>query len=377
MNYSNVEVYLKRKYTFKYNEVLNRTFFKKNSGGSSSLKLLDDYYLNSMYRELSNKNLKIGKAALRDLLQSDFVPRFNPIMDYFKNLKTWDGSNDFITSLACTVNSTDNKVFQWAFKKWFVAMIGCAYSQNITNHCALILIGPQGLGKSSWIQGLLPIELKDYLSSGKVDPTRKDSVFLLAECMLINLEEVGTFSRSEAEAFKEIITKEVIRERRPYGVFAENYVRRASFIGSSNNQKILVDVTGNRRFLVFEISGFKKIDSQLLDNAYSQGFYLFKKNFQYWFDQKDIQKINKHNEQYREVLQEEVLLSKYFLPVFTKGKGVLFMNATETINYISNYEKSTVILKALSPVEMGKVLKAKGFKELKVKGVKKYMLKRK
>ena len=52
------------------------------------------------------------------------------------------------------------------------------------------------------------------------------------------MEEIGVFNRSQIEAFKELITKSTIRERRAYGVFSEDYVRRASFAGATNNKQL-------------------------------------------------------------------------------------------------------------------------------------------
>lgn len=374
MSLKETEKYLKPKYDLRYNVINNRTYFKYKTCTSCSFILLIDYVLNSIHRELRKKNINISKSALRDLLQSDFVKKYNPITSYFKSLEKWDSKTDYINQLVKTVETNNNILFQWAFKKWFVAMIACAVDDKVVNHCVLIFIGEQGIGKSRWSESLLPEELKSLMSSGRINPNDKDSMFLLTECMLIIMEEIGTFSKHQTEAFKELITKDVIRERRAYAVYAENYVRRASFIGSSNNPQILVDITGNRRFLVFKAVKILSTGNIDLDKVYAQGFYLYKNGFQYWFDQKDIKKINAHNNQFRLVSSEEELLLKYYEPAQRDDEPALFLSATEVVRHIIKRENITIANK-LTNVEMGKVLSARGFVEIKKKGLKKYILK--
>jgi len=374
MSRKGIEKHLKKYHVLKFNIVLNRTFIKTKVCISCPLYIVSDYILNSLLRELTNAGHRISKGSLRDLLQSDFVERYNPIEDYFNSLPLWDNQTDHINALASTVKTTNDSLFRWAFKKWFVAFIACALDESITNHTAIIFIGIQAVGKTTWIELLLPDELVPYCYSGRINPHNKDSILQLSECILIIMEEIGTFNARDVEAFKELITKSVIRERRAYGVFSENYIRRASFIGSSNNHSILVDVTGNRRFLVFETLKFTDTSDIDLDKVYAQGYHLYNSGIQHWFDQKDIEKINAHNEQFRQIGLEEELLVKYFKITVKTDKNALFMSATEVIMFLKEKEQH-LLLKPLYPVEMGKVLRAKGFDETKKKGLKKYILK--
>ena len=121
---------------------------------------------------------------------------------------------------------------------------------RVSNHQVLVLSGAQGSGKTTFLQGLLPPSLPSYIYSGPIDPTSKDSLSLLAECFLINLDELDSLSRSKEAALKELITKDTIKYRRPYGTYHENYIRKASFTGSVNHESVLSDSSGSRRFLV-------------------------------------------------------------------------------------------------------------------------------
>ena len=364
-----IEKFLNAKYIFRYNEILGRTLYK-NKNNKGSFKLLKNYKLNSIYRELKNNGIKVSVQGLKSLLESDYVPKFDPFKAYFENLPKSDGKTDYILKLAKMVKTTDDELFHWAFKKWIVAFVACAIKEEITNHTALILTGKQGSGKTTWLTNLVPKKLKEYCYSGKIKPENKDSNILLSERLLINMDEMASYTKNQVEAFKELITKDVVSERRAYGYFTENYVRRASFVGSSNHKDVLMDVTGNRRFLVFESTNIEYLKKVDLDLVYSQAIALFRSGFKYFFDKEDIARIEANNEQYKQTNLEEEYLDKYFrIPSDGDEKSIVRMNASEIIEYIKS--KTNTYL-GLKPVSFGKLLKSKGFQTSKIDGLYKY-----
>lgn len=355
-----IEEYLSKKYDFIFNEVRNRTYFKKK-GSNKPFTLIQDFEINSLQRELNNINFNISRQSLKNLLESEFVERVNPINTYFDKLPKWDGTTDYLTEYLKSVVTTDDNNFRWAFKKWFVAMIACANNPDIINHCAIILIGKQGIGKSTWFNNLLPKELKPYFYSGRINPSDKDTLLHLSECIIIVMEEIGAFTKAQTESFKELLTKDAIRVRRAYGVFAENYQRIASFVGSTNNRTVLSDITGNRRFLVFEALRFSSTNQCNIDKVYAQGYALYQQGFQYWFDLSEIKRVNTINEKYRQISDEEQYLLKHFCKANNRKDNVIPLNATEVVATIQQAEGKDFTLD-LSAIEMGKVLNALGFK---------------
>ena len=367
----NIEKYLNSKYEFKYNEILCRTFYKEKVKGAS-FSLLKGYKFNSIFRELKNNDIKVSAQGLKCLLESDFVKRFNPFKDYFATLPEWDEKQDYISDLASKVSTTDDELFKWAFKKWLVAFVGCSIKENVANHSVLILTGEQGSGKTTWLMNLLPKQLKEYGYSGNIKPGNKDSNILLSEKILINIDELASYSKAQVEAYKELITKDKITERRAYGYFSENYTRRASFVGSSNHNEILMDVTGNRRFLVFETLNINYKSTIDYTQLYAQALHLFNTGFQHYFDKEDIKRIERNNEKYKQSSQEDEYVEKYFsLPEFTEDEERVYMNATEVVEYLKNQISIHV---SFNVVSIGKLLKAKGYRSMKKKGIKKFIL---
>ena len=191
--------------------------------------------------------------------------------------------------------------------------------ENIVNYTVLILIGEQSSGKTTWIGKLVPPQMKvNYYYSGTINLGSKDTIIMLSESMLINLEELSILSPKQQYELKEIITMKQIRIRRPYGRVNETLPRRASFIGSTNDKKILSDTTGSRRFLVFDVLSIRHLHTIDINLVFSQAFSLYNQKFKYWFDGSEIQMINQNNEQFREVSAEEELLLLMLSPCYER-----------------------------------------------------------
>jgi predicted P-loop ATPase len=365
-----IENYLNVKYAFHYNVLTNRTFIKEQN--NTDYKLLNSYKINSIKRELNNSSISCSLSDIKSLLESDYVPQFNPFTDYFNNLPKWDQQTDYIQELIETVETTNQDDFAWAFKKWLVAMVACAIEDETTNQAILIFTGGQGIGKTTWMSKLIPTNLKEYFYSGTIQPNNKDNNLLLSERLIINLDELASFNKKQIELFKEMITKGVVSERRAYGHFTENYVRRASFVGSSNHNEILMDVTGNRRFLCFEAKAFTRDFHINMDLVYSQVMHLLKENFKYYFDLEDISRLEENNKMFKQSCEEEEWIDDLFELATNEESDIVYYNASEIIEHIKTRKK---IFQKISPIEIGKIMTSKAFNRKKISGVWKYIIK--
>jgi|JI7StandDraft_1071085.scaffolds.fasta_scaffold35405_2 hypothetical protein len=305
-----VEQYLNQHYDLRINIVLNKVEGKKKA--SSTFGILTEYGFNSILRELLLNGIPANSAMLRALLNSNFCISYNPIKEHFESLPKWDLEHDYIDELAESVITSDQEYWKKSFKKWLVALVGCSIEEKVTNHAVIVFAGKQGIGKTTWLQNLLPEPLYNYYYSGVISPANKDTLIHLSECLLINLDELESLNKSELGDLKAFITKESIRVRRPYEKDSENCIRRASFVGSVNKSEFLHDMTGNRRFLCFEVESIDFLKKFDLEKVYSQAYQLFKSGFKYWFSTEDVEQINTKNEQFRSLsLEEEWLLKNY------------------------------------------------------------------
>ena len=364
-----LELFLSNKYVFRHNIVSGKLEFQYF--GKKKWNVMNDFIENSMLRECLKGRIKTNLSSLRNLLYSDFCELFNPFEDYFFNLPTYDEKTDYITELANTITTTKQDLWQQCFKKWLVAMVGCVLDDKVINHTVIVFSSKQGLGKTTWVEKLVPKPLKEYLFSGTINPNNKDTLVQLSECMLINLDELENLNRSEIGSLKEIITKTQIRMRKAYGHNNETMPRRASFAGSVNTAQFLNDSTGSRRFLCFELEGIKYQHNVDINMAFSQALFLFKSGFRYWFDQEEIKSITENNEQYQLHSPEEELLLTWFEPC-EREKANVFLNASQIAAKLA--EKAKINITDGTINKLGKALKKHNFIRLKKNGIAVYAL---
>ncbi|WP_332029935.1 VapE domain-containing protein, partial [Kaistella sp.] len=351
-----LENFLNNRYKFRYNEVLGKLEYKKVNG--KVWKYITDFKENSILREIQKAKVRCSINSLRNLLRSDFCEMYDPFKDYFENLAEYTGDKDYIEELALTITTTKPDLWKECFKKWFVAMVACVLDEKQINHTVIVFSGKQGLGKTTWIEKLMPRELKQYIFSGTVNPNNKDTLIHLAECMLINLDELENLNRTEIGSLKELITKTHIRMRKAYGHNNENMPRRASFAGSVNTAQFLNDTTGSRRFLCFELENIEYQHEVDINLCYAQALKLYKDGFRHWFNKEEIKNIDANNEQYQLKSPEEELLLIWF-EAAEKHSADYFFTTTQIAQVLSS--RANLNITETTIRKIGMALKKHGF----------------
>ncbi|WP_228464268.1 VapE domain-containing protein [Chryseobacterium indologenes] len=270
----------------------------------------------------------------------------------------------FSPHFANTITTTKQDLWQVCFKKWFVAMVACVTNDKAINQTVIVFSGKQGVGKTTWIEKLIPKPLKDYMFSETINPNNKDTLIHLAECMLINLDELENLNRTEIGTLKELITKTHIRMRKAYGHNNETLPRRASFAGSVNTAQFLNDTTGSRRFLCFEVEHIEYTHNIDINLAYAQAKQLYKSGFRFWFNQEEIKEINQNNEQYQARSPEEDLLLTWF-EIADRETANNFINTTQIAAKLA--EKAKLNITDGTVMKLGKALKKHGYLRLSKK----------
>ena len=358
-----LEMFLNNRYNFRYNTVLGKLEFKTLK--AHKWKPMTDFSENSILREILKAKVKCSINSLRNLLHSDYCQIYDPFVDYFNTLPENEEETDYITLLADTITTTKQELWRTCFKKWFVAMVACVLDEKQVNQTVIVFSGKQGLGKTTWIEKLMPKPLKEYIFSGTINPGNKDTLIHLAECMLINLDELENLNRTEIGTLKEIITKTHIRMRKAYGHNNENMPRRASFAGSVNTAQFLNDTTGSRRFLCFEVEHIEYTHVIDINKVYSQALKLHKEGFRHWFNQEEIKDINANNEQYQLRSPEEELLLTWF-KVVDKENANAYLNTTQIAVKLAERAKLNITDGTVH--KLGKALKKHDYLRLKRNG---------
>lgn len=206
---------------------------------------------NTLLVEAQEAGVKANRGLVDALLGSTRIPTSDPVKSYINRVRgTWDGK-DRIEALARRVPTTCRQWPRW-FHVWFCAMVRqwVDPDQNYANQVMPILVGPQGVGKSTFCRRLLPPQLEDgYLESGDLTQ-EKEVLRSMSTFQLINVDEFNRYSASEQEGIlKNYLQRADIRLKTPYRTSFDILPRRASFIATCNPVEVLADRTGSRRYL--------------------------------------------------------------------------------------------------------------------------------
>ena len=329
----------------------------------------------------------ITSREVMTALQSDLIPDVHPLREYVLSCGEWTeeqpdwidwvaqqvrvadasatdrpygaerptnltGEADLTVSEAhgLTSNSSQSerseadRLWRVCFKKWFVAMVASWMKDEVVNHQVLVLIGKQGIFKTTWLEHLIPPHLRAYACKlANSNDLNKDERLRIAEFGLISLDEIDSMNNRELNQLKSVITATDVNERAAYAYTKERRVRLASFCASGNRRDFLTDITGNRRWLPFEVESILNPFYTLLpyERMYAQAWALAQDPlFSYWFDLDEIEVLEEHNQHFRDESNEEQLLPILFdVPAEGKGEFMTTAQISERLVTYGNIKK--------------------------------------
>ena len=356
--------------SLRFNEITSRVEYENPTDNTDAHRFMpvNDRIVNSLWSQMST----ITRVNIQDMyrvIESDYVPVFNPFKAYLNNLcqsVKSVGDRDYIQELAQTVRvkggEQEQKLWHLYLKKWLVGMVASWLSEDVVNNVILVLIGEQGAYKTTWFNYLLPPPLKQYFYT-KTNANRmsKDDILTLAQYALVCCEELDTMRPAELNQLKAAVTMPSIDERAAYAHYHEHRKHIASFCGTGNNTQFLSDPTGNRRWLPFEVESILSPREHPFhyEGIYAQALSLYTSGFQYWFTKEEIQELNRHNKQFETPHLEHELVDLYFRRPIDSELGE-FISVARALQMISNG-----ISQKLSAVNVGRAFSDLGFKRVR------------
>lgn len=207
-------------------------------------------------------------SALFSILQSDYKLRGRN--DYFDAIKivsmrnqshpvrnmldslVWKGTGH-IQKLLPDYLGAENTEYQYqVLRLWMLGAVSRVYKPGCKFDYTLILIGPQGLGKSTFLRlmALMDEWFNDSLDNLDSDKTAQS----LMGSWIIELAELKSLARTSGgvDSIKRFLTAQQDKYRAPYERRAEIIQRQCVFAGTTNRFDFLQDESGNRRFLIID-----------------------------------------------------------------------------------------------------------------------------
>jgi len=173
--------------------------------------------------------------------------KFNPIIDYLEQLK-WDGQPRIANLLSDYLGVEKNEYSETALRLFMLGAISRAYQPGCKFDYMPVLVGEQGVGKSTFFKVLAGNDAwyNDNFNTVEGDKAAEK----LRGMWIVELAELLAAKKAkEVESIKAFITSTVDTYRQPYSRRTEQRPRICVFAGTTNNSHFMTDRTGNRRYL--------------------------------------------------------------------------------------------------------------------------------
>jgi len=242
-------------------------------------------------------------------------------------------------------------------RKW---LLSCVASWHGTySVMMLVFTGKQMTGKTNFFRWLLPEEIRNYYAESTLDAGKDDEILMCQKAIICDDEYEGK-SKQDYKRLKSLLSKQTFSIRKPYGRITEDLTRHAVLCGTSNEEEIINDPTGNRRIIPVPVEfinwdEYKRIDK---DALWMELYHEWKTIGDGWMMTKeDVKILNMVTLSNNQSTREEEAIDMFFsLP--EDGGFTEYLTNTEILNYI---ESNTQL--RLSQPKLGLMLKKCGFEK--------------
>ena len=164
----------------------------------------------------------------------------------------WDGVPRCETFLGDHFGVEDTPYTRAVSRYMWTAMAGRVLEPGCKADMVPILVGAQGLGKSSAIGALVPSP--DFFTEVSFAEKDDDLSRKMRGKLVAEIGELRGLHTKELEAIKAFITRTHEQWIPKYREFSNIFARRLIFIGTTNKDQFLADETGNRRWLPVRVA---------------------------------------------------------------------------------------------------------------------------
>lgn len=245
------------------------------------------YYIEKVYQ------IK-GKANIEDawgLVANE--NRYHPVRDYLESLM-WDGVSRVETLFIEFMGAEDNAYTRSVSRIALTAAVARIFAPGIKYDNVVVLVGPQGCGKSTILKKLG----RDWFSDTLTTMQGKEAYEQIQGFWIIEIGELAAMKRYEVETVKQFISKSEDSYRAAYGHHVETHKRQCMFFGTTNTYDFLKDMTGNRRFLPVDVHPEKAVkdvwndlDAKTVDQIWAEAVSLFRNGEKFYLWDEDIKRM--------------------------------------------------------------------------------------
>ena len=186
---------------------------------------------------------------------------YHPVRDWLESVAAEHPSNEdladswlFSAGVDMPADEDQAALISEIGRKWLVSAVNRILNPGCKVDSTLILLGPQGAGKSTLFR--LMAHDPSWFSDSAIDVRGgRDTYSRLKGVWLYEFAELAATRTRESESIKAFLTSQIDIYRPAYARYDIEVPRQCVFVGTSNELEILRDPTGARRFWPIRLGG--------------------------------------------------------------------------------------------------------------------------
>lgn len=230
--------------------------------------LENNYDITTAYKIEDAKNLNFDRN------------KFHPVREYLNSLK-WDGIKRVETLFIDYFGSEDSIYTREVATIHLVGAVSRIFEPGVKYDTMVTLAGPQGIGKSTFINKLAKNWYSDSLDTVK----GKEAAELIQGVWHVEMGELNATRKSDRDAVKAFLSRQYDIYRVAYAKNTTRFPRQCVFWGTTNDANFLRDPTGDRRTYPVDChitkptkSIFDDLTEEVVDQIWAETVELYKAN---------------------------------------------------------------------------------------------------
>ena len=274
----------------KFNQFRNRYEWKKKDIGDNTITKLR-IQISDIY------GLEYKADAMRQAFE--FIAKeqyYHPVEDLLNEVYQAKGGKDITITKDSLINNwlqkfckaDKSEITRTIGRKFLISAVARIMSPGCEVHSCLVLIGPQGIGKSTLFKLLAYSDHKtgkNWFRDSAIDiKGGRDAYSLLSGVWIYEFPELSSTRSKDAESVKAFLSSPVDSYRKSYARYEDDVKRQCVFVGSTNETEVLRDPTGARRFWTVETKedyDLAGLEAQR-DQLWAEAVYLYEQKNERW-----------------------------------------------------------------------------------------------
>lgn len=213
----------------------------------------------------------------------------HPIQEWLKGLR-WDRVSR-VGEIAKALGQSPDGLQALLLRRWLVSAVARALKPGEKVDTVLVLVGAQGVGKSTFFSALAG---PGWHTDSPVAIGDKDGMMVMREAWIVEWAELDSLRRArDQEAVKAFLSSSVDTFRPPYGHGVVKQPRHCVITGSTNSAEFLYDSSGSRRFWPVTVPGRIDLDwvKANRDQVWAEAVNLYQAGERWWLDEEEAAQL--------------------------------------------------------------------------------------